>query len=287
MLGGEICRLLALDGQPVHAFVRHSSDPAKVRHLHDIGIPTVEGDLRDSATFAPALKYVTEIITTVSCIPSSYVPGDNDIDHVDDQGIIHLIDAAKQARVQKFIYTSFSRHIDVQSPLRDAKRHVEEYLQKSGLHYTILRPSYFMEVWLSPAVGFDVEHAKVQVFGAGNNRISYISYKDVAKFAVECLHNPAARDKILELGGPDSISQLDVVRIFEMESGHKIDITTIPAEALEKQRRETTDPMQKSFSGLMLSAAHGDVVDMTKIKQDFPFHLTSVREYAEKQAHHQ
>ena len=160
LLGGEVCRLLATDGQPVHALVRHSSDPAKIQHLHDIGIPTVEGDVRDEKSFANALKNVTEVIATVSSMPFSYVPGDNDIDHVDDQGMIHLVDAAKKARVLKFVYTSFSGHIDVQSPLRDAKRHVEEYLQTSGLHYTILRPSYFMEVWLSPAVGFDVERAR-------------------------------------------------------------------------------------------------------------------------------
>ncbi len=286
MLGGEVCRLLAADGQPVHAFVRHSSDPAKIQHLHDIGIPTIEGDLRDEKTFLPALKNVTEIITTVSSMPFSYVPGDNDIDHVDDQGMIHLIDAAKTARVLKFVYTSFSSHIDVQSPLRDAKRHVEEYLKQSGLHYTILRPSYFMEVWLSPAVGFDAEHAQAQIFGNGRNPISYISYKDVARFAVECLHHPAARDKVLELGGPDSVSQLNAVRIFEMEGGHEFNISYVPTDALEKQRREATDPMQKSFSSLMLSAAHGDKIDMSKVQRDFPFHLTSVREYAAKQAHH-
>jgi NADH dehydrogenase len=286
MLGGEVCRLLALDGQPVHAFVRPSSDPAKVQHLHDIGIPTVEGDVRDAKSIVPALKNVTEIITTVSSMPFSYVPGDNDIDHVDDQGMIHLIDAAKQARVRRFIYTSFSGHIDVQSPLRDAKRHVEEHLQNSGMHYTILRPSYFMEVWFSPAVGFDVEHTQAQIFGDGNNPISYISFKDVARFAVECLQNPVARDKILELGGPDALSQFDVVRIFEMEGELEFEITRVPTDALEQQRQQAHDPMQKSFSSLMLGAAHGDKIDMTKLQHDFPFHLTSVQEFAAQQVHH-
>ena len=51
-----------------------------------------------------------------------------------------------------------------------------------------------MEGWLSAAVGFDAENAKVQLCGNGTNPLSYISFKDVARFAVESLKNPHARN---------------------------------------------------------------------------------------------
>ena len=285
LLGGEVCRLLAADGQPVHALVRKTSDPHKVEHLHEIGIPTIDSDLRDKASLPKAFEYVTEVVSTVSAMPFSYVAGENDIESVDCQGMINLIDAAKAAHVRKFIYTSFSGHLDIECPLRNAKRTVEEHLQKSGLHYTILRPSCFMEVWLSPAVGFDVEHAQAQIYGDGKKPVSYISFKDVARFAVESLHNPSATDQVIELGGPQAVSQLQAVEIFEKATGHKFSVTHVPKEALEKQRQEATDPMQKSFSTLMLCVAEGDDIDMSRVQQNFPLHLTSVNDYAQRMAH--
>lgn len=285
MVGGEVCRLLVADGQPVHAFVRKATDPKKVQHLHDIGIPTVQGDVRDKSTLAPALQNITEVIVTVSSMPFSYVPGENDIEKVDSKGVVDLIDAAKALHVQKFVYTSFSGNIELKCPLRDAKRKVEHHLQESGLHYTILRPSYFMEVWLSGAVGFDAEGAHAQIYGSGEKPVSYISYKDVAKFAVECLHTPTATNKTLELGGPDRLSQLDAVKIFEKASGKKFKISHVSKEALEEQRQKATDPMQKSFQTLMLCLANGDPIDMSGILQDFPIHLTAVREFAAQGMH--
>jgi len=40
-----------------------------------------------------------------------------------------------------------------------------------------------------------------------------------------------------------------------------------------------TDPLQKSFAGLMLQYAGGDAIDVTKSKRLFPFQMTSVRDY--------
>jgi NADH dehydrogenase len=280
MVGSEICRLLADAGKPVRAMVRETSDQVKTNKLKKSGVQVVQGNLRNSVTLNSALKGVTTVITTVSSMPFSYVPGENDVRNIDLEGMKNLIDAARKAGVQHFIYTSFSGQMDLDFPLRNAKRAVEQHLQKSGMVYTILRPSYFMEVWLTAATGFDTANAKVQLFGDGTNPVSYISYLDVAKFAVESLENPAARNATLELGGPEKLSQLDAVKIFENTGSKKFDIQFIPKEALESQVRTATDPMQKSFSGLMLCLANGDPIDMKEILSAFPIKLKSVEEYA-------
>ncbi len=280
MVGSEICQLLTTDSKPVRAMVRATSDQAKTNKLKELGVQIMQGDLRNSSTFGPVLEGITAVITTVSSMPFSYVPGENDLQKVDLEGMTNFIDSAKNTGVKHFIYTSFSGQIDLDFPLRNAKRSIEQHLQKSGMDYTILRPSCFMEVWLTAAVGFDVANSKVQLCGDGSKPVSYISYKDVASFAVESLTNPAAKNAILEMGGPEKLSQLDAVRIFEDVSGQKFDVQNVPVEALQSQLNAATDPMQKSFAGLMLCVANGDPIDMKEMLKKFPIKLKTVREYA-------
>ncbi len=279
LVGSEICHLLASKGKPFRALVRETSDPVKVERLKSYGAQLVKGDLRDPASLKAACQGVSEVICTVSAMPFSYQPGMNDIQSVDTDGVSHLIETAKAAGVKHFIDTSFSANIDRDFPLRNAKRAVEKHLKESGLVYTILRPSMFMEVWLSPAVGFDAANAKATVYGTGDQPIAWISLKDVAQFAVESLENPAARNRSLELGGPESLSPHQAIKIFEKATGKTFEVTHVPPEALQAQYEGATDPMQKSFIGLMLCYADGDPIDMSAIRKTFAVRLTSLKEY--------
>ena len=110
--------------------------------------------------------------------------------------------------------------------------------------------------------------------------LAYISFKDVAKFAVESISNPAAKNAVLELGGPQNLSQLEAVKIFEEALGKKIEVGQMPVDVLQSQLDATEDPMQKSFSGLMLCVANGDRIDMKDVLSKFPVELTSVKEFA-------
>ena len=220
------------------------------------------------------------MISTASSVPFSYVPGINDIQTVDTDGLMNLIEAAQAANVQQMVYTSFTPDGDF--PLRNAKRAVEQRLMDSGLAYTVLRPSYFMEVWLSPSLGFDAANAEAQIYGSGENPISFISFPDVAAFAVASLDNPAARNATLELGGPEALSPLETVRTFEEAGKQSFELQHVPQEALVEQQRAATDPMQQSFTGLMHWHAQGDAVDMESILKVFPIPLTTVRDYAER-----
>jgi uncharacterized protein YbjT (DUF2867 family) len=280
MLGREICRRLAAAGKPVKALVRSTSDPAKVGELKGYGAQIVEGDLRDPASLAAACQGVTAVISTVSSMPFAYQPGENDIQSVDLTGVKSLIDAAKAASVQHFVYTSFTMELDF--PLRNAKRKVEKHLKESGLTYTILRPGYFMEVWLSPAVGFDAANAKAQVYGTGEDPLSLIALQDVAQFAVESLDNPVARNATIALGGPEALSQLEIIQIYEKIGGRPFEVQHVPEEALQAQQEGTTDAMQQSFAGLMRWYARGDPIDMQETLKAFPMQLVSVKDHAQR-----
>lgn len=281
-LGSEICRQLTEKGKSVRALVRATADPAKAGTLKGYGADIVQGNVQDRAALDAACQGVTTVISTISAMPMSYDPEKNNIQTVDIGGVTNLIEAAKAAGAKHFIYTSFSGQIDLDFPLRNAKRTIEQHLKNSGLTYTILRPSYFMEVWLGPVVGFDYPNAKVTIYGKGENPISWMSLHDVAQFAVASLENPAARNVTLELGGPEALSPLQVVKIFEEIGGKSFELTHVPVEALEDQQKGATDPMQQSFAGLMRCYAQGDAIAMQATLKMFPMQLTSVKAYAQR-----
>lgn len=280
ILGRMICRRLRDKGLPVRGLVRVTSDPAKVSELQSLGVEIVEGNLKDLPSLVAACAGVDTVISTAT-ITVSRQPDDT-IQNVDQDGQLDLVEAAKASHVKRFIYLSYSKNLDVECPLTTAKRAVEQRLIESGMTYTILRPSCYMEVWLSPRVGFDFPHNKAVIYGDGTARLSFISNSDVASFVIAALDNPAARNAILELGGPDALSPLDVVKIFEKASGKPFEVQFVPVAALREQKAQATDSVAQTFSGLMLDAAKGDVIDMRVVLQAFPIKLRSVAEYAQQ-----
>ncbi|HEU0243606.1 MAG TPA: SDR family oxidoreductase [Candidatus Limnocylindrales bacterium] len=280
MVGGAVCARLAAAGRPVRALVRASSDPAKVQRLREAGVETVVGDLREPGSLDAACVGIDAVVATVSAMPFSYAAGVNDIETTDRQGMLELVRAAAGAGVRHFSYLSFSGNLDRDFPLRNAKREVEGALARSGIEHTILRPSCFMEVWLGPAVGFDPANGAATIYGSGEAPISWIATSDVAAFAVASLTHPAARNAILELGGPRPIPPLEAVRIFETAFGRPIAVSHVPVEALDAQVAAAVDPMQRSFAGLMRCCADGDAIEMGSTSGLLDEPLTTVEAFA-------
>lgn len=278
LLGSEICRRLRERGESVRALARKTSDDAKVQRLKSLGAEVVQGDLKDPASLAAACRGVATVISTATTTLTRQP--DDSIVGVDQDGQLQLVDAARRAGVAQFIYVSYSGNLEVACPLHTAKRAVERHLRESGMTYTILRPSVFMEVWLSPALGFDFSNGKARLFGSGQRPISWISLGDVAEFAVRCVGHAAARNAVIELGGPEALSPNEVVRTFEDVTGRQFTTERVPETALEEQWRAAADPLQKSFAALMLGFAHGDSIDMRQTLKAFPLRGLTVREYA-------
>ena len=267
MLGGELCRLFAAQGRRVRALTRASSDPAKVEGLKRAGIEIVGGDLKDRPSLEAACRGATLVVSTAS---STIAREQHDsIESVDHQGQCDLVEIAERAGVRRFILISFP-NVDVDFPLQTAKRAVEQRLRSGRMSYTILQPTFFMEIWLSPALGFDVEHATARIYGAGQNRISWISFRDVAKFAAASADSTQVVNATVKLGGPEALSPLEVVRLAEEATGRSFTVDHVPEEALRAQHAAAADPLQRSFAALMLYYARGDVIEMTETLSRLP-----------------
>ncbi len=276
LVGGEICQQLAGRGT-IRALVRRASNPERIAHLTSIGAELATGDLTDPSSLRAACQDVTAIVSTASSTISRQ-PGDS-IETVDHRGQLSLIEAAEAAGVKHFVLISFPP-VDVEFPLQTAKRAVEYRLRQSRMTYTILQPTFFMEVWLSPALGFDAANGRAQIYGSGHSKISWISFRDVAALAVAALDNPRTINQTIKIGGPDALSPLEVVARASRILGKRFDVQHVPEDALRAQHAAAADALQQSFAGLMLYYASGDVIDMTDVRKMLSVQkLTSVDDY--------
>ncbi|NJN42912.1 MAG: SDR family oxidoreductase [Flammeovirgaceae bacterium] len=276
-LGMEICRQLKANHKNVFGLVRKTAAEDRTKALKQWGVQFLEGDLKDRASLKKALQGIDIVISTAS---STFSRQDGDsIQTVDNEGQSNLVDEAKSAGVKQFVYISFS-FTPLGFPLQTAKQRVEEKIKTSGMTFSFIKPSFFMEAWLSPAVGFDFPNAKATIYGEGKNKISWIAISDVAAFTVAMVNNPAAKNKTFEIGGPEAISPLEVVAIFEKASGRKFELQHVPVEALQGQWNAAPDDLSKSFASLMLFYANGHPVDMKEPLSIVGLKLKSVQEYA-------
>jgi uncharacterized protein YbjT (DUF2867 family) len=206
--------------------------------------------------------------------------GGDALQRVDHDGILGLIAAGERAGVRRFVYTSFSANILVDSPLTRAKRACEARLAESAMESVILQPSFFMEVWLGRHLGFDPATARARVYGDGKAGISYVSALDVAAFAASAATAPGELRGPVQIGGPEPVSQLDVVAIFERILERSFLLEHVPIEALEAQH-QSSNPAEKTFAALMLACAGGDsVANARQTADQYGVQLRSVEDYA-------
>lgn len=277
MVGGRAARGLADAGREVRALVRKPEGRPEAGALGDAGIEVAAGDLTRPETLSAACRGVDVVVCTATSMPN---PGEDGLRRVDRDGVLALIDAAERAGVERFVFVSFSGNIEYDSPLRDAKRRAERRLRRSAMRAVILRPSYFSEVWLGPHLGFDPLAGRARVYGPGDAPVSYIWGRDVAGFAVATAARDHGEDVVLELGGPEPLSQLEAIRIFEVEIGHEVEVENVPLEAIRSQHA-SEDPLQRTFGALMLAYAEGDVVpEARETAERYGIGLCSVSDWA-------
>jgi uncharacterized protein YbjT (DUF2867 family) len=276
LVGSEVCKRLARRGEKVRALVRKSSAKEKLEALQSGGVELHFGDLKDTESIATACSGVDAVISTASST-LSHQPGDS-IESVDAAGQSNLVNIAKNANVERFLFVSFRRPPGLSSPLAEAKHAVEKAV--ANMNFTVIQASYFMEVWLSPTLGFDYPNRAARIYGAGTSPISWVSFRDVAEMCAVALRHPSAGRAFIEFGGPEALSPLDVVARFERISGGPFQVEHVPELGLRSQFQDATDSMQKSFAALMLGYAHGDAMNMVPVVEKFRIQLTSVDDYA-------
>ena len=255
-LGGAVARRLLAGGKPVRAMSR---TPAKLEDLQALGAEVVAGDLRDPDSLARACRGIDRVLAAAHAFDGK---GSNVPLAVDDAGNRRLIDAARAAGASHFVLTSIlGARPDHPIDVFRYKYGAEQYLRASGLSYTILRPTAFMELWAALIGEPIMQQGKVLIFGRGTNPVNFVSVEDVARFALIALEDPRARGHVIEIGGPESLTLLQVAAMFERMTGHTASKQRIPLPVM-RLMRVLTRPVNPAFSRLIATGVVMDTQDM-------------------------
>lgn len=268
-LGGGITRMLLAQGKQVRALVRPTSN---YQPLAEAGAELVFGDLKDRLSLDAACRGVEIVLTTAN---SARRGGEDNPQTVDLEGNRNLIEAAKDAGVKHFFFTSLLI-ADANSPIPflAAKGKSEATLIASGMDYTILAPDAFMDFWIAFIVGMPALNGQpVPIVGSGEKLHSWISARDVAQFAVAALDHPLARNQKLLLGGPQGLSYLDAVKTYEKVLVH-------PVPVLRVQPGGPVPGLPPELWGMLAGFDMGDwVVPMEETAQTYGVRLTTLEEF--------
>jgi uncharacterized protein YbjT (DUF2867 family) len=285
VVGGMIARGLLEQGKEVRILVRRDSPSSRlVQHglatsaesLIESGAQSVHGDLRDRASLEAALEAVETVISTAN---SAMRGGADNPQSVDLDGNRNLIEAAREAGAGHFVFVSLlGAAPDHPAPFMRAKGQSESALRESGMGYTILAPTAFMEVWPAMVVGVPVLQGRpVVLVGEGRRRHSFVSNRDVAAFAVEAVGNPAARDRHLAIGGPEALSWHEVVATYERVLERPVPVEYV---AMGEPVPGLPDPMPDMLAGM---ETYDSIVEMEETSRTFDVPPTRLETFVQEQ----
>lgn len=145
---------------------------------------------------------------------------------VDFQGNLNLLNQAKKDGVKKFVFISPAGtdrgHSEV--PLFEAKYLLEEAMKNSGIEWLIFRSGGFYKDLAD--YGKSGAKGKSYVINGGVNRFTPIAVSDLAEIMVE--DTLKERNKIIDVGGPEDLSWVDVCRICSETMGQELKIVSVP-----------------------------------------------------------
>lgn len=229
-LGRQVVRRALDEGYTVRCLVR---SPKKAAFLREWGAELIGGNLCQPESLPPALVGVTAVIDAATCRPTDSLS----IKQVDWYGKVALIQAAKTAGVERFIFFSF---LDAEKypnvPLMEIKRCTELFLAEADMNYTVLRLCGFMQGLISQYAIPILDGQAVWVTGE-SSPIAYMDTQDIAKFAIRALSVPETEKQTFPIVGSRAWSADEIINLCERLSGRDARITRMPINLLRTMRR--------------------------------------------------
>jgi uncharacterized protein YbjT (DUF2867 family) len=281
-LGREVTKLLLSKNERVRLLVR---TPAKVEDLRQAGAEVLQGDLIDPPSLVRACQGTDRVLAAAHSLLGK---GRHKSEAVDDTGHRALIDAAKAAGVSHFVYMSMLG-VSPDHPFDFARRKywIEEYLKASGLSYTILRPSWYMEQNVHLFNGKSIlETGKTSLLGKGTKLRNFVAAGDVAQFALRALIDPGLKNRTLDIGGPQNITNNQVAELYGKMIGVTPKINHIPsfmARAMSIILKSIQPGISRiMYLGSLPDDAFCETFDPAVLLAEFPIHLTTLEEFIEE-----
>ena len=225
-LGRQIVLQALTKGYQVRCLVRNFR---KASFLKEWGVELVYGDLSKPETIPPCLKGISAIIDASTSRPEEL----ESLKKVDWEGKLYLIQAAKAAKIQKFIFFSAQNVEQFQNiPLMKLKYGIETKLKESGIPYTIFRLTGFYQGLIEQYAIPILENFPIWVTNE-NTYISYMDTQDIAKFCLRSLQIPQTTNQTFFLSGLKGWVSSEIINLCEQLAGQKAKIQRIPLVVLQ------------------------------------------------------
>ena len=264
-LGPLLIPLLVGRGEPVRVVTR---DPhAAGRKLS--GVELIAGDVTRPADARRAVEGARVVVSAITGFASPA-----GLQAVDVEGNRILAEAAARAGVEQFVLLSILQaSTDHPMELFRAKVAAEQAVRASGVGWTIVRPTAYLETWLGLIGGPLVAKGKTLVFGRGRNPINFVSALDVARFVDLAISDPSFRGKVVEVPGPENLTLDQLVEITRAASGRSGHVSHSPR-SIMRLLSIALRPVNRMRAGQIRAALLMDTLDMTiddpSVRAEYP-----------------
>lgn len=210
--GSGLVPALRSAGVDVRVFVR---DESKAQPLKDMGAEVVVGDLDRPETIGPAVEGVDKIYLLTWNGPTQAQQAENVIKAAKQVGNPHL--------VRHSMWGSEKSRIVKQGD------QVEEAVKSSGLPWTLLKPTFFMQNTMM--AGPTIASNGMIYWDMKDGKLGMIDDRDVVDVALAVLTGSGHEGKSYILTGPAAISFHDVASTFSKVLGKDVTYVSVPGEA--------------------------------------------------------
>ena len=194
-------------GMPVSILCRHP-DSKQARSMADrCAVKIISGDVTLNHDWWEQIAGVNAVIHLVGIIGQC---GLSTYERVHVDGTLHVVEAMRLASIKRLVHMSaMGTRPDAASRYHQTKWAAEEIVRKSGLDYTIFRPSIIYgahDQFVNLFAQMTRWSPILPVIGDGENCFQPISVEDVAAAFVRALSEPRSIGQVFDLGGSEIFS---------------------------------------------------------------------------------
>ncbi|GJD72116.1 SDR family oxidoreductase [Methylobacterium goesingense] len=228
--GRPVVEKLIEAGFKVRVLVR---DPAKARDLADMGAEVVPGDLDDLSSIAAATEGQDGVFLTLAFFTGTHAQGKN------------VIEAAAKHGVRRIVWNVAGRiqQQDIGNPAIDKWRPILADLKASGVPFTVLQPTVYMENFLNPAIAREVAETGVLAYPIPESaHTQWISHQDTAAYTLAVFRRGGDDSMVVDVAGPEDLTGAQIAERFGNALGRTIVFRPMPPAEFARTFPEGSDP---------------------------------------------
>ncbi len=164
------------------------------------GAEVMLADVTDADSIAKAFSRKIDIVISCLACRSGLA---RDFDEIDYQATLKILNAALENGTSQFVLLSAICVRKPDLPLQLAKLKMEDALIRSGINYSIVRPTAYF--WVFDSQTRMIEKGKPGfIVGSGDQAVhNPIAKEDLAEYLVDCIDNSERMNRIFIIGGPE------------------------------------------------------------------------------------